>query len=311
MTLEDAGNRGLEAGGRLILLGVAANAVLAMVKVLAGWLGQSNALIADGIESAVDIFGSILIWSALHVSGKPPDPEHPYGHGKVESLAAVAGAIFVLGAGALVAIHSVVQLFWQFLPGSDYVKAMPQPWTLIVLTGVIVIKEVMFRVLKRRAMVLGSSAIEAEAWHHRSDALTSLAAFLGILVALIGGAAWVSADDWAALFSCALILANGVRMLRAAIGEVIDEQVSPAIVDSVESLARSVDGVSSVEKCRVRKSGIVFLADLHVRVPGSLTVQDGHTISHAVKDRLMAAAELRLADVTVHLEPEYENRPVH
>ncbi|MGC1480641.1 MAG: cation diffusion facilitator family transporter [Chthoniobacterales bacterium] len=286
----------------LVLLGVVANATLAVVKVSAGFWGHSDALIADGIESAVDIFGSMLIWSAIRFSGKPPDAEHPYGHGKLESLAAVAGAVFVLGAGLTVALHAGHQIFLQFL-GHEGARAVPRPWTLLVLLGVIFSKEILYRVLKSHGQAIGSTAIQAEAWHHRSDALTSLAAFIGISIAIIGGSAWTSADDWAALFSCAVILLNGSRMFRTAVGEVIDEQVSPELVDQIETLARDVAGVSSVEKCRVRKSGLVLLADLHVRVPGSMSVHDGHAISHHVKDELLAA-DLRLTDVTVHLEPE-------
>ncbi len=289
-------------GEQLVLLGVVANATLAVVKVCAGFWGHSDALIADGIESAVDIIGSILIWSALRVAVKPPDTEHPYGHGKLESLAAVAGAIFVLGAGATVAIHSSIQIVLQIL-GNESARAMPRGWTLIVPFGVIVTKEGLYRLLRHRGEAIGSTAIQAEAWHHRSDAITSFAAFVGISIALIGGAAWTAADDWAALFSCVLILRNGARMLRAAVGEVIDEQVSPALVGQIEALACDVDGVSSAEKCRVRKSGLTLLADLHVRVPGSLSVRRGHEISHEVKDRLLGA-DLRLTDVTVHLEPE-------
>jgi cation diffusion facilitator family transporter len=289
-------------GEKLVLLGVAANATLAVVKVGAGIWGHSDALIADGIESAVDIIGSILIWSALRVALKPPDAEHPYGHGKVESLAAVAGAIFVLGAGATVAIHSGIQIALQLL-GNESARAMPRGWTLLVLLGVIVTKEFLYRLLRHRGEAIGSTAIQAEAWHHRSDAITSLAAFIGISIALIGGQAWTAADDWAALFSCILILRNGARMLRTAIGEVIDEQVSPALVGQIEAVALGVDGVSSAEKCRVRKSGVTLLADLHVRVPGSLSVWRGHEISHEVKDQLLAA-DFRLTDVTVHLEPE-------
>ncbi len=289
-------------GERLILLGVVANATLAVVKVSAGFWGHSDALIADGIESAVDIFGSVLIWSAFRVAVKPPDAEHPYGHGKLESLAAVAGAIFVLGAGATVAVHSGVQIVLQFL-GNESARSMPRGWTLLVLLGVIVTKECLYQLLRRRGEALGSSAIQAEAWHHRSDAITSFAAFTGISIALIGGPAWTAADDWAALFSCVLIVRNGARMLRTSIGEVIDEQVSPTLAADIEAVACRVEGVSSAEKCRVRKSGLTLLADLHVRVPGTLTVHRGHEISHEVKDHLLAA-DLRLTDVTVHLEPE-------
>lgn len=290
-------------GSRILLASVAINTTLTVVKILGGMLGHSQALIADGIESGLDIFSSAIIWGAFQYSGKPPDPEHPYGHGKLESLAAVVGAIFVLGAGAAVAIHSGLQIVAQYTSVIDHAQHMPKSWTLLVLLGVITIKEALYRILMKRGTAMASSAIQAEAWHHRSDAITSFAAFAGISIALIGGKNWESADNWAALFSCVLILKNGLHMLRKSVGEIIDEQVSAEIVRRVEGVAAAVNGVSSTEKCRVRKSGLTLLADIHIRVPAIMTVQQGHTISHEVKDRLLEAG-LNLSDVTVHLEPE-------
>lgn len=288
-------------GSRLVLYGVGANALLAVIKVLAGWWGHSNALIADGLESALDVVSSILIWGALLYAGKPPDAEHPYGHGKMESLAAVVGAIFLVAAGGSVAGHSAFELF-RFYSGQGEVVPMPEGWTLIVLALVIGIKEGFYQVLSRAGRQVGSSAMQADAWHHRSDAVTSVAAFAGISIALIGGPGWRAADDWAALFSCVLILRNGIKMLRRGVGEVIDELVSPTVAAEILRRACEVSGVDSAEKCRVRKSGLTLIADLHIRVSGDLTVRRGHEISHEVKDHLLAAG-LRLSDVTVHLEP--------
>jgi cation diffusion facilitator family transporter len=285
-----------------VLFGVVANTLLAIVKVVAGTTGHSNALLADGLESALDVVSSGLIWGALLYAGKPPDEEHPYGHGKLESLACVMGSIFLLAAGTWVAVHSAWNL-WQTYSGGLHDRSMPQSWTLAVLLVVIAIKETLFRLLMRAGRRVGSSAMQADAWHHRSDALTSVAAFIGISVALIGGGAWRSADDWAALFSCAIILGNGFRMLRSGVGEVIDEQVSPELAERIIEITCAVDGVSSAEKCRVRKSGLTLIADLHVRVSPDLTVRRGHDISHDVKDQLIAAG-LNISDVTVHLEPE-------
>lgn len=290
-------------GGRLVLVGVGLNACLAILKLMAGFVGQSNALIADGVESSLDIFSSMLIWGAILYAGRPPDEEHPYGHGKLESLASVVAAIFVLAAGGWVAIHSIGDIYLSFRSSSEVVP--PAPWTLAVLVLVIATKETFFHLMMRASRRLGSISMQTEAWHHRADALTSIAAFIGISIAVIGGSQWTAADSWAALFSCAVIVFNGGRMLRAGIGEVIDEQVSPEILEQLQNLAMSVPGVSSVEKIRVRKSGLTLLADLHVRVPGGMTVREGHEISHAVKDRLMTG-HLGLTDVTVHLEPELE-----
>lgn len=293
---------------QLVLFGVALNATLAAIKVLSGIWGNSNALIADGLESAMDIFSSFLIWGALLYAGRPPDEQHPYGHGKLESLAALTGAIFLLVAGASLAFHSGSEIFSQWF-GSSAPRGLPQPWTLGVLVVVIGTKEILYRQLIRHADSIGSNAIRAEAWHHRSDAITSLAAFIGISIALIGGDSWASADNWAALFSCVLIVRNGVSMLRRSIGEVIDEQVSPEILSQMQHVAENVQGVTGSEKTRVRKSGTDLIADLHIRVSGDLSVHEGHRIAHAVKDALISGG-FHLADVTVHIEPDAPPPPV-
>lgn len=287
---------------RLVLSGVALNATLAAIKVLGGFWGNSNALIADGLESTLDIFSSLLIWGALLYAGRPPDEQHPYGHGKIESLAALTGAIFLLVAGGSLAIHSGGEIVRQLFLGGE-VRAMPEWWTLIVLVLVIATKETLFRRMIRRADALGSNAIRAEAWHHRSDAITSVAALIGISVALIGGPGWASADNWAALLSCVIIIRNGVAMARRSIGEVLDEQISPEILARIAVVADSVPGVTGSEKTRVRRSGTNLIADLHIRVSGHLTVHEGHRISHAVKDALIGGG-FHLADVTVHIEPD-------
>ncbi len=284
-------------GRRVLALGVAVNSLLALVKLAAGWFGHSDALIADGLESSLDVLSSSLIWGALVYAGRPPDSDHPYGHGKMESLAGIAGALLLLAAGVLVAINSINEILF----GSPDRQA-PAPFTLIVLIVVVVTKETLFRVASRRGKEVASTAIESDAWHHRSDALTSLAALVGISLSLVGGPAWVAADDWAALFSCTIIAFNGLRMLKISLGEILDEQASPAVISGVIQAAMAVEGVENVEKCRVRKSGLTFIADLHVRVNGEVTVTKGHVIAHQVKDVLMAGG-LRLSDVTVHIEP--------
>jgi len=285
-------------GRRAVLLGALINAVLAAVKMTAGVLGNSSALIADSVESAMDVVSSALIWMALKYAEKPPDDDHPYGHGKVESLAAIGGSLVLIGAGLTVASLSVKGLL------HSHIQATPVPasFTLVVLVVVIATKEILFRFLVRESAEAGSSAIETDAWHHRSDALTSIAAFIGIGIAIIGGPAWADADKWAALFSCAIIVFNGIRMFRSAFHEIMDAQASGHLIQKIEILARTIPGVESSEKCRVRKSGLSYIADIHIRVPGDLSVRGGHAISHAVKKALLEA-NLRLSDVIVHTEP--------
>jgi cation diffusion facilitator family transporter len=282
------------AGARVALLGLVINVVLASVKIVAGCVGHAYVLIADGMESVLDIGGSIVIWGGLTVAARPPDMTHPYGHGKAEPLAALLVALCVLAAAIGLAIESVREILTP--------HHGPAPFTLAVLVVVIVIKEVLFRYVNRIGQNLESTAVQTDAWHHRSDALTSAAAFIGISIALIGGERWQSADDWAALFACAVIAANGIRLARPAFYEIMDTAPSGKIVRCIRAVASSVSGVVEVEKCYARKMGLDYYVDLHVGVDGNISVQAGHEIAHRVKSAIQQS-DSRVADVLVHVEP--------
>ena len=270
------------------------NLVFAAAKIFGGLIGNAYVLIADGIESALDIAGSLIIWGGLKFAARPPDETHPYGHGKAEPIAAVVVAVGVLAAALGLAIESVREIRTP--------HHGPAPFTLGILIVVIVVKEILFRYVNRVGRDVESTAVQTDAWHHRSDALTSAAAFIGITAALIGGRGWESADDWAALFACCVIAANGVRLLRPALYEIMDTAPRGEIVDRVRNAAGAVPGVIEVEKCFVRKMGLSFYVDLHVRVDESITVREGHDIAHKVK-RAIQETDGRIADVLVHIEP--------
>jgi cation diffusion facilitator family transporter len=281
-------------GARVALLGLVINVVLASVKIVAGVVGHAYVLIADGIESALDVGGSIVIWGGLTVAARPPDRTHPYGHGKAEPIAALVVAICVLAAAIGLAIESVREILTP--------HHGPAPFTLGILVAVIVIKEFLFRYVNRIGRDIESTAVQTDAWHHRSDALTSAAAFIGISVALIGGERWQSADDWAALFACAVIAANGVRLALPAFQEIMDTAPAGKIVRSILAVASSVPGVVEVEKCHARKMGLDYYVDLHVGVDGNISVHKGHEIAHRVKAAIQQS-DSRIADVLVHIEP--------
>jgi cation diffusion facilitator family transporter len=281
-------------GARVALLGLVINVVLASVKIVAGVIGHAYVLIADGIESALDVAGSIVIWGGLTVAARPPDRTHPYGHGKAEPIAALVVAICVLAAAIGLAIESVREILTP--------HHGPAPFTLAILVVVIVIKEFLFRYVNRIGRDLESTAVQTDAWHHRSDALTSAAAFIGISVALIGGERWQSADDWAALFACAVIAANGVRLALPAFQEIMDTAPAGKIVGSILGVASKVPGVVEVEKCYARKMGLDYYVDLHVGVDGNISVLEGHEIAHRVKTAIQRS-DSRVADVLVHIEP--------
>jgi len=284
----------LQTGARVALVGLIINIALASIKIVAGLWGNAYVLIADGIESALDVGGSIIIWGALKFAARPPDATHPYGHGKAEPFAAIVVSVGVLAAALGLAISSVRELF---LP-----RHGPAPYTLIVLILAIVIKEAMYRYVVRIGRNAESTAIQTDAWHHRTDAMTSIAAFIGISVALIGGEAWQSADDWAALFACALIAANGYRLLRPALFEILDTAPRGEVLDHVRAAAAAVKGVVRIDKSIVRKMGLSFYVDLHVEVDGDIPVREGHHIAHQVK-RAIQESDRRIADVLVHVEP--------
>lgn len=277
---------------RLALLGVFINAALAVIKITAGIAGNAYALIADGVESMLDIGGSLVIWSGLKLAAKPPDDSHPYGHGKAEPLAAAIVALGVLAAAALLAVESVREILTP--------HHAPKPFTLFVLVGVIIVKETLFRFVVNKAD--GSTALQTDAWHHRSDAITSLAAFIGISIALVGGPGYETADDYAALLACALIAFNGVRLLLPAVHEVMDTAPPVEITQGIRNEAGKVSGVIAIDLCYVRKMGVDFYVDIHVKVNGSLSVREGHAIAHAVKDRLRLTNPA-IRDALVHIEP--------
>ena len=285
-----------QTGARLALFGLIVNVFLAAAKILAGVIGHAYVLIADGIESALDVGGSIVIWGGLTVAARPPDQTHPYGHGKAEPIAAVIVAAGVLAAAVVLAIESVREIF---LP-----HHAPAPWTLAVLVVTVIIKETLYRYTIRFGQKVESTAVKTDAWHHRMDALTSIAAFIGISVALIGGEKWQSADDWAALLACALIAANGIRLARPAFYEIMDTAPGGKIVRSIRVVASSVAGVVEVEKCRARKMGLDYYVDLHVGVDGNISVHQGHEIAHRVKSAIQQS-DSRIADVLVHIEPAH------
>ncbi|MEY2599931.1 MAG: hypothetical protein RLZZ142_2190 [Verrucomicrobiota bacterium] len=292
-------NAQLASGSKMALLGAALNTLLAFIKIAAGVLGNSYALIADGVESSLDIFGSLLVWAGLRYAALPPDDSHPYGHGKAETLSAIAVGLLLLGTALALAIESIREIRTP--------HHAPAPFTLGVLLGVILVKEFLFRKVLQLNQEIGSAALHSDAWHHRSDAITSAAAFLGISVALLGGAGYEAADDYAALIACGVIAFNGVRILGPALNEAMDTAPAPEIEASVRDAANRVPGVEGLEKCRVRKMGLEFYVDIHVLVQGTLSVSDGHRIAHAVKDQVRAELA-SIADVLVHIEPFDEQK---
>lgn len=284
----------LESGAHLALMGMGLNAGLCAAKIAAGLIGHSYALIADGFESLLDIVSSLLIWGGLKLAARPPDPSHPYGHGKAEPVAAILGSFLILGAGAGLAVESIQALAAPRPP--------PAPYTLLVLVVVVVVKQLHSRRVRKLARATSSMAMEADAMHHRTDAITSAAAFLGITVALVGGRGFARADNWAALFACGIIGYNGMLIFWPSVSDLMDTAPPKNIQEQVRNASRAVQGVADIEQCRVRKMGLEYYVDIHVKVDGGMTVTEGHGIAHHVKDAVRQAVP-EVADVLVHIEP--------
>lgn len=288
-------NHPAHAGIQTIRHGIFANLFLALLKGIVGFLGNSFALIADAIESTADVFTSLIVWIGLKAASKAPDDDHPYGHGRAEPLAGIVVAISLIGAAIMIAVESIKNIRTP--------HDIPKAYTLIVLIIVVILKEMMFRFVDKTAEDINSTAVKGDAWHHRSDAITSLTAAVGITIALIGGKGYESADDWAALIAAVFIVYNAWHIFIPAFNEVMDKAPPQHFTDEIKDLARQVKGVKDIEKCYVRKSGFEFFVDIHIIVDGEMTVREGHEIAHDVKDYIMHNKPL-VYNVLTHIEPD-------
>jgi cation diffusion facilitator family transporter len=282
---------------RTVYFSILGNTSLAIVKGLAGFFGNSYALIADGIESTTDIFASILVLLGIKYANRPADENHPYGHGRAEPLVTFMVVGFLIMSATLIGYESIRNI--------QTPHDLPAPWTLFVLAPLILWKEISYRIVMRNARKTNSSSLKADAWHHRSDAVTSVAAFIGISVALILGKGYETADDWAALFAAGFILYNSYLIFRPALAEIMDENIYGDLISEIRKIALTVQGVEGTEKCFIRKSGMKYHVDLHAVVKGDLSVRRGHEIAHLLKDTLRKELP-QLGHVLIHIEPNSE-----
>lgn len=278
-------------------ISILGNTFLAIAKGITGFFGNSYALIADAIESTTDIFSSILVLFGLKYASRPPDENHPYGHGKAEPLITFAVVGFLLISATVIFIESIHNI--------QKPQSKPEPFTLIVLGLIIIFKEISFQYVNKKSNETKSTSLKADAWHHRSDAITSLMAFIGISIAIYMGNGYEAADDWAALIASLFIVYNAYLIFRPALGEIMDEHLHDDLIDQIRKSSSVIDGVVGTEKCLVRKMGMNYIVDLHVIVDGRLSVVEGHTIAHSVKDKLKIDLP-ELTDILIHIEPDSE-----
>ena len=281
-------------GIRSIIIGIFISIFLAIIKGVTGILGNSYALVADAIESLADVFTSGVLLLGLKTSLKPADKTHPYGHGKAESLASLVISLGLLFASGIIIHASIVNIITP--------HKSPAAYTLWVLALVIVVKELLFRYIGKIGEETGSHGVKADAFHHRSDAITSAAAFIGIGISLIGGEGFEVADDYAALVGSVIILINAYKIARPAVDDLMDASPDDEVINHIRAMALRVGNVKGLEKSFIRKTGSVYYVDLHVIVDGSMTVAQGHQIAHNVKDAIILS-EPKVKDVLVHIEP--------
>lgn len=279
---------------RTTYFSIIGNTALALIKGLAGFFGNSFALIADAIESTTDIFASFLILLGFKYAKRPADKNHPYGHGKIEPLITFTVVAFLVISATIIAYESIRNI--------QTPHEVPKSWTLIVLGLIIIWKEISFQLIIAKSKQTNSSSLKADAWHHRSDAITSVMAFIGISIAIVFGKGYETADDWAALFASAFILYNSYLILRPALGEIMDEQVYDELIIKIRAKSTEVNGVISTEKCFIRKAGMKFHVDLHAIVNSEISVKEGHDIAHKLKDYLRNEIP-NLGHVLIHIEP--------
>jgi cation diffusion facilitator family transporter len=279
---------------RTTYFSIIGNTSLALIKGLAGFYGNSYALIADAIESTTDIFSSVLVLFGLKYAKKPADENHPYGHGKIEPLITFIVVAFLVTSATIIAYESIENIRTP--------HKVPKPWTLLVLGGIILWKEISYQIVIRKSKETHSSSLKADAWHHRSDAITSVMAFIGISIAIIFGEGYETADDWAALFASAFILYNSYLIFRPALGEIMDEHFYDDLEQEIREKSLEVKGILGTEKCFIRKAGMRYHVDLHATVDGELSVRMGHHIAHELKDHLTTEIP-SLGHVLIHIEP--------
>jgi cation diffusion facilitator family transporter len=273
---------------------ILSNTSLAVLKGIAGYLGNSYALIADALESTTDIFASFLVFFGIKYSNKPPDKNHPYGYGRAEPLITFIVVALLITSAVIIALESIKNIHTP--------HELPKVWTLLILGAIIFWKEYSFHLVMRKALEINSSSLKADAWHHRSDAITSVAAFIGISIALILGKGYESADDWAALFASAFILYNSYLIFRPALSEIMDEHLYDDVIEQIRTVAQTVEGIVDTEKCLIRKAGMKYHVDLHAIVDANISVKQGHELAHQLKDKLLQEMP-ELSYILIHIEP--------
>ncbi|HEB81749.1 MAG TPA: cation transporter [Gammaproteobacteria bacterium] len=279
---------------RITLWGVAVNLVLSIIKIVGGIFGYSQALLADGLHSLSDLASDGMVLLAAHHAGEDADEDHPYGHGRFETLATVALGILLIGVAVGIGLDAISRLNSETLPPE------PMLYTLVIAAISIISKEVLYHATKRVALKINSQMLEANAWHHRSDAVSSIVVFVGIGGTYFG---YPYLDAIAALMVALMIGKIGLDLAKQSVQELVDTALEPEVVEQIKQTILSIDDVQELHMLRTRRSGHNALVDVHIQVSPKLSVSEGHHISESVEKALIDRFD-EINDVTVHIDPE-------
>ena len=284
----------MQIGQRVALAGMVVSAALAVIKILTGLAGHSTAVVADGLESAGDVLASGFVLFGLTMAAVPADENHPYGHGRIETLTGLVIGLVLVGGGALISWSSIRRIGMPREPLAAYVIA-PLVLSLAAKTGLAAMK---FRYGKR----LNSDALRADAWNDAMDSVSATAALIAVALTLTGDARFAEADRYGGFVVGMIVIAAGLRVSRETAMQLMDTMPSEALIAEIRAGAMSVPGVAGVEKCYARKTGLKYHVDLHLEVDPEMTVRTSHLLGHQVQLRITERLDW-VADVLVHVEP--------
>ncbi len=280
-------------------IGIIVNGLLTVLKGTIGWLSGSRALIADAAHSASDVVGSVAVLAGLRTAQKPPDEDHPYGHGKAENVASIIVAILLVVVGIEIAISSI-KIFFGEMPNA------PKGIALVAISISLVVKEILFQYKYHLSKKINSPALLAEAWHHRSDALSSVAAFAGVLGAIVGQhlnvPVLIYLDPLAGLLVSLIVVKVGFSLAKESSSIMLEQVLEPEKTIPYIHTAASVQGVKRVDELLARSHGHYMVIDIRIGVNPFISVEEGHTISKQVKKALLANHS-NIKKVFVHINP--------
>ena len=272
---------------RVTLLGSVVNLLLLIFKFVAGVLGHSAAMIADAVHSLSDFVTDLIVIVFVKISSKPEDADHAYGHGKYETLASCIIGLALIVVGVMMGYNAMVKIVDVVRNGTEL--ASPGIIALVAAVLSIVLKEWMFRITRKVAREVDSPAVEANAWHHRSDALSSVGTAIGIGGAVLLGSKWAVLDPIAALVVSVFIVVQAAKILSDAIGQLMEKSLPRDVEQRICEIVYEEEGTSDIHHLRTRKIGSQISIELHVRMNGSLTLREVHGKSIAIEKRLRAA----------------------